>query len=349
MFHPGSSVILDASRYAATSPSRPPVRAAITHSVGARAAEQPEHGREHHRERLPRRSAADEEAQVRVEHLLAPHDPRPRVVARDRRQRRRPRSPPAPRRRPSRPGTGARGPRRGTGAPAPRPERRRRTSTHGESRQRTSVPITRNPSTRRQLLALLVGARAIVHGNLEDPLAALHQPGGDLGLDRKAGRAQRKAAEHVCPDHLVAGHDVVQVHVEEDVARERDALVPEHEQERVAGVPVECPHSEARVRAAVEQRRHQQREVARGRTRGRRRRSPRIRHWPGRARSARRRPCRGSRDARTGARARPSFRSRSSSRVPSVEPSSTTTSSNSTGSSVSRTSAIARSTRSRSL
>ena len=54
----------------------------------------------------------------------------------------------------------------------------------------------------------------------------------------------------------------MQEDVEEDVARERHALVAHHEQERVARVPVERAHSEARVRAAVEQRRHQQPQVA---------------------------------------------------------------------------------------
>src|SRR5579884_946710 len=75
-----------------------------------------------------------------------------------------------------------------------------------------------------QLLALVGGARPVVHRYLEDTLAALHEPRGDLGLDREPRRAQPQGAEHVGPDHLVAGHDVVQVHVEQHVARERDAL-----------------------------------------------------------------------------------------------------------------------------
>ena len=46
--------------------------------------------------------------------------------------------------------------------------------------------ITRNAVERGELLALLGGARPVVHRDLEDPLAALDQPGGDLGLDREA-------------------------------------------------------------------------------------------------------------------------------------------------------------------
>src|SRR5579884_4390350 len=42
---------------------------------------------------------------------------------------------------------------------------------------------------RGQLLALFGGPRVVVHGHLEDPLAALDQPRGDLGLDREAGLA----------------------------------------------------------------------------------------------------------------------------------------------------------------
>src|SRR5690242_3431075 len=80
-----------------------------------------------------------------------------------------------------------------------------------------------------ELLAFLGRARAIVHRNLEDPLAVLNEPGGDLRLDREPSRLQRQAPEDVGPDHLVAGHDVVQVDVEENVARQRDALVSEDE------------------------------------------------------------------------------------------------------------------------
>ena len=53
----------------------------------------------------------------------------------------------------------------------------------------------------------------------------------------------------------------MQVDVEQHVAGQRDALVAEHEQERVARVAVERPHAEAGVGAPVEQRRHQQRQV----------------------------------------------------------------------------------------
>src|SRR5579864_4240743 len=115
---------------------------------------------------------------------------------------------------------------------------------------------------RGELLPLLGGASPVVHRDLEDPLPPLHQPGRDLRLDGEARGAQRKALEDVGPNHLVAGHDVVQVHVVEQVAGERDALVSEYEEERVAGVPVERPNPKARVRSTVHERWHEQRKVA---------------------------------------------------------------------------------------
>src|SRR3954451_16670036 len=72
---------------------------------------------------------------------------------------------------------------------------------------------------RRELLAGVARTRLVVHGHLEDLLAALEQPGGDLRLDVEPARLQRQRAEHLGADHLVARHQVAQVDVEEDVCR----------------------------------------------------------------------------------------------------------------------------------
>ena len=50
----------------------------------------------------------------------------------------------------------------------------------------TSVRDHAEAVDRGQLLALLVGARPVVHRHLEDPLALLDEARGDLGLDREA-------------------------------------------------------------------------------------------------------------------------------------------------------------------
>src|SRR3954462_4188802 len=74
---------------------------------------------------------------------------------------------------------------------------------------------------RGQLLPRLVRPRLVVNRHLEDLLTAIQQPRCDLGLDVEAARRERERLEHVGPDHLVAGHEVAQVHVEQDVGRER--------------------------------------------------------------------------------------------------------------------------------
>src|SRR3954470_6031029 len=116
---------------------------------------------------------------------------------------------------------------------------------------------------RRELLARVARARLVVHGHLEDLLAALEQPGGDLRLDVEAARLQRQRAEHLRADHLVAGHEVTEIHVEEDVGRERDALVAHHVHERVARVAVERADAEDGIREPFAQRRQQAAEVVR--------------------------------------------------------------------------------------
>src|SRR3954447_3808184 len=114
---------------------------------------------------------------------------------------------------------------------------------------------------RREFLARLARASLVVHGHLEDLLAALEQPGRDLRLDVEPARLQRQRPEHLGPDHLVARHEVPEVDVEEDVGRERDALVAYHVHERVARVAVEGAHAEDGVREAFAQRRQQAAEV----------------------------------------------------------------------------------------
>src|SRR5947209_2065772 len=66
-----------------------------------------------------------------------------------------------------------------------------------------------------QLLALGEAARPVANGHLEDPLAALQQTSRDLRLDREAGSMQGEVAEEVGAQRLVAGHQVLQVDVEE--------------------------------------------------------------------------------------------------------------------------------------
>ncbi len=170
------------------------------------AAEQPVDGGEDHRERLPRGPTAGGEAQVRVDQLAPPHDPRPRVVAGDGREDRR-------RQRGQRQADDAPDhQRRAEQVPPPRVPRaripgrlrgrvRRRglgdraAFQSGASGGREPAAHERRdhakPVDRSQLLALLVGAGAVVHGHLEDALAVLDQPGGDLGLDREPRRLQR--------------------------------------------------------------------------------------------------------------------------------------------------------------
>jgi hypothetical protein len=103
----------------------------------------------------------------------------------------------------------------------------------------------------------------VAHRYLEDALAALDEPGGDLGLDREPRGPQREAPEDVGPHRLVAGHQVAQVDVEEHVGHERHELVAHHVQERVARVAVEGAHAEDGVGAALDQRREQHRQVRR--------------------------------------------------------------------------------------
>src|SRR5829696_9353205 len=76
-----------------------------------------------------------------------------------------------------------------------------------------------------QLLALLRAARLVVHRHLEDLLAGLQQAGGDLRFDREARCPQRKPLEDVCANGLMAGHQVAQVDVEEDVRGQCDGAV----------------------------------------------------------------------------------------------------------------------------
>ena len=141
------------------------------------------------------------------------------------------------------------------------------------NRQRASVPQHAEAVAPGQLLALFVLARLVGDRHLEDALALLEQPGGDLGLDREAALAQRQRLEDVGPDRLVAGHDVRQVDVEHHVRRERHAAVAHHVHERVARVALERADAEDRVGLAVEQRRQQPGRGRAGRTPGRRRRS----------------------------------------------------------------------------
>src|SRR5436190_17841180 len=114
---------------------------------------------------------------------------------------------------------------------------------------------------RRQLLAGVARTRLVVHRNLEDLLAALEQTGGDLRLDVEAARLQRKRAEDLRADHLVARHEVAKVDVEEDVGRESDALVAHHVHERMARVVVEGAHAEDGVREPLAERREKAAEV----------------------------------------------------------------------------------------
>ena len=61
-----------------------------------------------------------------------------------------------------------------------------------------------------------------------DPLARAEDARGDLGLDREASLAERQRAEELRAHRLVAGHDVRDPAVVEDVGRHRDGLVPHH-------------------------------------------------------------------------------------------------------------------------
>src|SRR3954468_14593792 len=111
------------------------------------------------------------------------------------------------------------------------------------------------PVGRGELLPVLAGAGLVAHRHLVDALTLLDQPRRDLGLDVEAARLQRERAEDVGADRLVAGHQVAQVDVEENVGSERHALVAHHVHERVARVAVEGAHAEDRVREALLQRR----------------------------------------------------------------------------------------------
>src|SRR2546423_8196873 len=114
---------------------------------------------------------------------------------------------------------------------------------------------------RGELLSGLGRARLVVHGDLEDLLAALEEPGRDLRLDVEPARLERQRAEHLRADHLVAGHQGAQGDVEEDVGRGRQALVAHHVHERMAGVAVEGAYAEDRVREPLAQRRQEAVEV----------------------------------------------------------------------------------------
>ena len=155
--------------------------------------------------------------------------------------------------------------------------------------------------------------RAVISGSMSNPRAL-----------------ERERAEEVGADRLVAGHEVGDVGVEEDVRGQGHAAVAHHVEERVAGVAVEGAHPEDRVGVPARAAAAAASPGRRRRTRGRRRGSRRSR--PARAPSA----------VRTAA---PlpwlaswwwtwtfAGQSRSSMilRVPSVEPSSTTISSWST-------------------
>src|SRR5438874_5882551 len=104
---------------------------------------------------------------------------------------------------------GAPAPRRSTAARTRRARPPRRAGAPGRARQprtraasslgaRETAPNQRpeNPEAveRRELLALIGGSRVVVDRDLEDPLAPLDQPGGDLRLDRESRAAQRQAA-----------------------------------------------------------------------------------------------------------------------------------------------------------
>jgi CDP-glucose 4,6-dehydratase len=113
----------------------------------------------------------------------------------------------------------------------------------------TGVPAGEIP-----LLALVAAAGLVAHGDLEDSLAPLDQASGDLRLDGEALLAQGEGAEQLGLDHLLAGHEVAQVDVEQQVRRQRHAAIAHDVEEGVAGEAIERPHAEGRVRRACEQR-----------------------------------------------------------------------------------------------
>ncbi len=68
------------------------------------------------------------------------------------------------------------------------------------------------------LLAFELGPPEIADRHLEDPETALGDLGGDLGLERKVVRAQRKRLQELGAEDLVAGLHVGQVEIGEEVA-----------------------------------------------------------------------------------------------------------------------------------
>ena len=107
-------------------------------------------------------------------------------------------------------------------------------------------------------------------GRVPDSERALRRSGGrqqgpcrDLRLDVEAARSQFERAEDVRPHHLVAGHDVAQVTVEEQVGDQRHAFVAHHVPEAEGRMGFEPARAEDDVSLAVEDRLEQPGDVRR--------------------------------------------------------------------------------------
>src|SRR5215218_10818554 len=115
----------------------------------------------------------------------------------------------------------------------------------------------------RELLALAASARLVAHRYLVDLIAAGEHLARDLRLDVEARRAEVQGPEDVGSHHLVAGHDVREPRVEQEVGDESDTFVAHHIPEAERRMRLEAARPEDDVDLVLDQGLEQLAEVAR--------------------------------------------------------------------------------------